>query len=604
MRVSTLFGQTLREPPSDVEAESQRLLLRGGYIRALAAGIYSYLPLAWRSIRKVEQVLREEMDRIDGQEINMPVVHPSTIWEESGRYETVGSEMVRFEDRAGRAMVLAMTHEEVVAALARSEISSYRQLPKLVYQMQTKFRDEPRARGGLIRVREFIMKDSYSLDRDEAGLTEQYVRHYDAYFRIGARVGLPLIAVESDSGMMGGKVAHEFMYLTEIGEDTLAIDATANEAMNAQVARFVKTPVDHGPEQPMETVHTPGTKTIEEVASFLEVPPTAIAKIVFFVGTFPGGEGDGAGEATKVVAAVVRGDMTVNPTLVQNLAGALELREAHDEQITAVGAVPGFASPIGLDRARTVVVVDDLVAEGASFVVGANEPDHHVRHARCGRDFEPDRVGHCAAVYEGAGSPFSDATLSLERGIEVGNIFQLGTRYSAALDATFTDEDGELRPIVMGSYGIGVGRMLACIAEEHRDEHGLIWPISVAPYHVSLVVLARSEQTAETAERLRADLEAAGVEVLFDDRDVRPGVKFADADLWGMPIRLTVSDRSLGAGGVEFKLRREADARVVPLGEIIETTVGQVKALFDELERATETAPRWADRATPAAATG
>jgi prolyl-tRNA synthetase len=587
MRVSALFGETLREAPADVDTVSHQLLLRAGYVRQLAAGIFSYLPLAQRSLKKIEQILREEMDAIGGQELSMPVVHPSELWQQSGRWTAIDETMVRFKDRKGRDMLLAMTHEEVVAALAASEVRSYRLLPQMVYQLQTKFRDEARPRGGLIRLREFVMKDSYSLDRDEAGLQQQYISHYNAYFRIGARAGLPLIAVGSDVGMMGGKVAHEFMYLTPIGEDTLVLCPGCGYSANHEVARFAKEPFDGGAPARIEKVHTPGKQSISDLAAFLGVDPRQTLKMVFFVASY------GPDKPTRLVAAAVRGDMEVNQTAVTNLTRANAARPAHPEEIQAAGLVPGYASPVGLKADKALVVIDDVIDKAANLVAGANEVDHHLRNVCPRRDFPVDLVGHIALAREGVPCARCGAPLKLARGVEVGNIFQLGTRYSVPLEALFNDEDGQRKPIVMGSYGIGVDRMLACVAEEHRDDYGLALPISVAPYEVNLVSLARQEATRSAAEKLYADLQAAGIEVLYDDREATPGVKFAEADLRGMPLRLTVSDRSLSKGGVELKRRRIKEFTSVPLDQAVEATKAQIQLLKEELLEGARKAPVW-----------
>ena len=578
MRVQNLFGDTLRDVPADADFPSHQLMLRAGYVRQLAAGIFSHLPLAQRSILKIAEILRQEIDRIGGQEINMPVVHPAEPWQKSGRWATVDQTMVRFKDRRGHDMLLAMTHEEIVATLASGEIRSYRQLPQLVYQIQTKFRDEPRARGGLIRVREFVMKDSYSLDRDEEGLKRQYREHYVAYLRIGARAGLPLTVVQSDVGMMGGKVAHEFMYVTPIGEDVLVTCASCGYAANREVARFKKNATGAA-EAPLERVSTPGATTIEEVARFLDVGPDRIAKTVFYMGRFAEGP-------DRLVLGVVRGDMEVNPIQLQNLSKALELRPTHAEEIAAAGAVAGYGSPIGI-KDGSVVVADDAVAEGG-FVMGANAKDQHVRNARARRDYTPTVVGPIALAYDGAACERCGSPLQLVRGVEVGNIFQLGTRYSDGSGAHYLDESGKSRPIVMGSYGIGLGRLLACVAEEHRDERGLCLPVSVAPFHVSLLWLGRSDESRAIAEKLYADLGRAGIEVLFDDRDVGAGVKFADADLRGMPIRLVVSDRSLKQGGAELTPRREKDGAIVPIEGLAQVIRDRLAAMQAELDRRLE----------------
>lgn len=576
MRVSQLFGETLREAPADVDVESHRLLLRAGYVRPLAAGIFSYLPLAHRAMAKIATLIREEIDAIGGQELTMPVVQPAELWQETGRWQRIGAELARFKDRGGRDMLLAMTHEEVVGDLARKEIRSYRQLPRLIYQIQTKFRDEPRARGGLIRVREFTMKDSYSLDRDLDGLRIQYEAHYAAYYRIFARAGLPVIAVGSDTGMMGGKVAHEYMYLTPVGEDTLVLCATCGYAANREVARFRKLPRGGEP-APLERIVTPETATIADLAELLGIPESETAKVVFFSGLA------GDEPAPRLIMALVRGDMEANEIAVLNLSGAQALRPASVDEIAAAGAVPGYASPIGIDRTNVIVLVDDLVVQTPNLVVGANQQGFHLRNACYGRDYSADAVGHIAAAYSGAECDVCGGTLELARGVEVGNIFQLGTRYSDALGATYLDEAGESHPIVMGSYGIGLGRLLACIAEEHRDSNGLMLPISVAPYQVALVALARTDATREAAERLYIDLQRAGVEVLYDDRDARPGVKFADADLRGLPLRITISDRSLDQGAVELKRRGTGEMRTVAHADTVVEVQREIAALRAEL---------------------
>ena len=600
MRSSHLFGTTLREAPAEAEVASHQLLVRAGYVRQLAAGIFSYLPLAQRSLRKIGTILREEMEAIGGQEVSLPVVHPAELWQATGRWYGIDDTMARFRDRRGRDMLLAMTHEEVVAQIASTEVRSYRQLPILIYQIQTKFRDELRSRGGLIRVREFLMKDSYSLDRDQEGMERQYGAHHGAYLRIGRRAGLSLLPVRSDVGMMGGQVAHEFVYLTPIGEDTLVRCPGCGYAANLEVARFGRGEPPVEPPMPVERVATPGMRTIAELSAFLGIGPERTGKMVFFMGTFANPDGQAANGAPaeaatgapapgdgsaieRLVVAIVRGDMEANPLQVQHQVGASALRPAHDEEIEAVGGVAGFASPIGLDRSASVVIVDALVARTPNLVLGANERDAHLLHTNYGRDYEADAVGEIAAAFDGAPCAECGEALVLNRGVEVGNIFQLGTKYSEALGAYYTDEDGAEKPIVLGSYGIGLGRLLACVAEEHRDERGLALPISVAPFEVSLVSLASSGETAAAAERLYDELEAAGIEVLFDDRDASPGVKLNDADLQGMPLRLVVSERSLRAGGVELKRRTDAEARLVPVEDVAAAVREETAALRAEL---------------------
>ena len=583
MRMSQLFSQTLRAAPSEAEVASHQLLLRAGFIRQLAAGIFSYLPLARRSLNKIENIIRQEMDAIGGQEITMPVVHPADIWKETGRWYQIDAEMGRFKDRNGRDMVLAMTHEEVVADLVRREVHSYRQLPRLVYHIQTKWRDDPRPRAGLIRVREFTMKDSYSLDASWEGLDQQYNNHYQAYFNIFRRCGLPVIAVRSDVGMMGGQMAHEFMYLTPAGEDTLMLCKTCDYATNRQVARFKKPVPDAEPLLPVEPVATPETKTIEDLAHLLGVPKSRTAKAVFLMATT--GE-----DEEQFVFAILRGDMELNETKVANALKARALRPATEDEIRATGAVPGYASPVGLPNAsKTVVIVDDIIPQSPNLVAGANREGYHLRNTNYRRDYHADLVIDIAAAQEGDACPNCNGPLRAERGVEVGNIFKLGTRYSDALGCSFLDADGQSKPIIMGSYGIGSGRALACVAEEHHDASGLVWPVTVAPYQVHLVLLRDKGQATgekglqdaeEIAEKIYQELWAAGVEVLYDDREETPGVKFNDADLIGLPLRLTVSRRALQAGGVEFKRRDQAEKTILPLEQVSE----QVKSVIDNLQ--------------------
>lgn len=577
MRMSRLFSQTLRDAPAEAETSSHQLLLRAGFIRPLAAGIFSYLPLARRSLNKIERIVREEMEAIGGQEITMPVVHPASLWKESGRWYQIGAEMGRFRDRADREMVLAMTHEEVMADLVRREIHSYRQLPQLLYHIQTKWRDDPRPRAGLIRVREFTMKDSYSLDADWEGLDRQYRAHYQAYFNIFHRCGLDVIAVASDTGMMGGAMAHEFMALLPIGEDTLMLCDACGYAANRQIATFRKPPAAPEPLLPLEPVATPNTTTIAELAKFLGIPPTRTAKAVFLVATLA----EGPTESTRLLFAVVRGDMDVNETKLANAVRARDLRPATEEEIRAIGAEPGYGSPLGVHDA--LIVVDDAVMRSPNLVAGANLPGWHLHNVNAGRDFTPDLVADIAVAEAGAACPQCGAPLRAERGVEVGNIFKLGTRYSEALGCFFRSEEGELKPVVMGSYGIGMGRLLACIAEVHHDEAGLCWPISVAPYPVQLVALGgKGMEAFPVADRLAVELQAAGVEVLYDDREVSPGVKFNDADLIGLPLRLTVAPRGLAHGVVELKRRDRQERELVPLTEIATRVTAEIAALEAE----------------------
>jgi prolyl-tRNA synthetase len=558
MRLSELFFATLRDDPGEAEMASHRLLLRAGYLRQLGSGIYSLLPLGKRVSDRVEQVIREEINAIGGQEMEMPVVHPAEVWKESGRYQKIGPELVRFKDRGERDMVLAMTHEEVVALLLRDIVQSYRQLPMIVYHFQTKFRDEPRSRGGLIRVREFVMKDSYSCDLDDAGLDVSYRKHFAAYERIFTRLGLDAIAVRSDVGIMGGTAAHEFMVLNEFGEDTLVLCDHCDFADNQQIAEVGKP--DPEPEEllPMEEVETPDATTIEALANFLGIPKSKTAKAAFFV------TGDG-----RFVVAIVRGDYDVNETkLVNTLKARGGLRPAMVEEIKARGMEAGYGSPLGARDA--VVVVDELVARSPNLVAGANRVGWHVKNVNVPRDYTPDQIAEITNAREGDPCPSCGSPVRLRKGIEVGNIFKLGTDFTEAFDSKYLGEDGQRHPIVMGSYGIGLGRNVACIVEAHHDDKGIVWPDEVAPYAAHLVSIGagRDESVRETADRLHDLANAAGREILYDDRDESPGVKFTDAELLGMPWILTVSPRSLAAGGVEVTRRESGERRTASIKEV------------------------------------
>ncbi|MEA2519404.1 MAG: prolyl-tRNA synthetase [Chloroflexota bacterium] len=547
MRLSQLFFTTLRDDPADVEMASHRLLLRAGYIRPLGSGIYSLLPLGKRVNDRVEQIIREEQDRIGGQEMEMPVVHPADVWRASGRYDAIGPELTRFKDRNGRDMVLAMTHEEVVGILLAEVVKSYRQLPMMVYHFQTKWRDEPRARAGLIRVREFVMKDAYSCDRDQAGLDVSYQAQYDAYVRTFERLGLKTVAVASDVGIMGGSLAHEFMVLNPAGEDVLVLCEACGYAANRQVARIEHAAPPAEEPLPREEVATPGTTTIATLAAFLDIPQTRTAKAGFFM------TGDG-----RLVTTIVRGDLEVNETKLANAVGASTgIRPATVEEIRGAGMEPGYGSSIGAHD--TVVVVDELVAASSNLVAGANKVGFHYRNVNLGRDFRADVTADVTNARDGDPCPTCGSPVVLRNGIEVGNIFKLGTKFSDAAGATYLGEDGRQHSIVMGSYGIGVGRNVACIVEDHHDEKGIAWPAEVAPYAAHLVAIGANKdpRVGEVAERLHAVGEAAGYwrHILYDDRNESPGVKFTDAEMLGMPWVLTVSPRSLAAGGIEVMNR-------------------------------------------------
>lgn len=573
MRLSQMVGSRYKERPAEAMLDSHAFLLRGGYARQVANGIYSLLPPGLRVIRKIEQIVREEMDRIDGQEVLMPVVLPRELWDESGRYTAVGAELLRFADRTGHDMLLAMTHEEAVVALCRNEVNSHAQLPFMVYQIQTKFRDEPRSRGGLIRVREFTMKDAYSFHTSVEDLDAYYKRCYVAYGRIFARAGLPdVVAVESDTGMMGGKVAHEFELLCDAGEDTIVVCDSCSFRANTEVAgaRFSAHP--EAP-LPLEKVHTPGLKTIEEVAGFLGVEPRQTAKVVFY-------EQDCDG---KLVVLVIRGDLEANEAKLSKIIQAVPV-PASEAKIAACGAVAGFASAMGLDANKCRAIVDESIAGSNNFVCGANEVDYHFKNFNLERDLPGVTPVDVATATDGAGCPVCEGTLRLRRGIEVGNIFQLGTKYSQAMGMTYTDASGKACVPIMGCYGIGIGRLMGSAMETHRDAYGPKWPMSIAPWQVHLNSLKRSKPAvAECADRLYDELTAAGIEVLYDDRDATPGVQFADADLLGVPIRLIVSERNLGAGAVEFKRRDTGETGTMPLADVITTVKAWIAAALDAL---------------------
>ncbi|NII27067.1 proline--tRNA ligase [Pseudoflavitalea sp. X16] len=592
MRFSKILYKTSKGDSKEVEIRSASLLVRAGYIRQLSSGIFSYLHFGQRSLKKIEGILREEMNAIGGDEICMPVVHPADIWKKTNRWYQIDQSLVRFKDRADRDMVLAMTHEEVVAELCVSEIDSYKQLPKLVYQIFTKFRDEARSRGGLIRVREFTMKDSYSLDRDEAGMVKQYKEHYNAYFKIFARAGLPAVAINSDTGMMGGRMAHEYMYVTPIGEDTVFISDDNKYKANKEIATFKKI-YSSKAEAPLEKVHTPGVKTIEDLANFMQMSKEDLCKAVFYTAKID--------DKDKVVLLLVRGDTEVNTVKLEKIIKTDKYAPSTAEEILRIGAVPGYASPVGIDRTACLVIADDLVANAKSMVAGANEVDYHMKNVAYGRDFTADVVADVVSAFDGALSPHENSTgsrLRSVRGIEIGNIFQLGTRYTTAMGAVFNDEDGVQKPVIMGSYGIGVGRLLACLAEEYMDDKGLSLPVSVAPYHVALVALADKPELAELADKTYEQLKADGIEVFYDDREMKmasAGVKFADADLIGIPIRITISKRSVQNGGAEIKLRKEEKGEIVPLDQLSAKVKEIVQGLFAQLKAGVDAAEKWVD---------
>jgi prolyl-tRNA synthetase len=570
MRFSKLFGKTLRQAPAEAESISHQLLLRAGMIAQEAAGIYSYLPLGWRVLRKIENIIREEMDKAGGQELMLPVLQPFELWQQSGRDVSFGKSLFTLTDRKEHTLALGPTHEEVITDLVHRYVQSYRELPLLLYQIQTKLRDEPRPRGGLLRVREFIMKDLYSFDADEAGLDESYQKMCQAYKNIYARLGLPALMVEADSGAIGGKDSHEFMVITETGEDEVIRCSSCGYAANAEKAQFVKTDKTTVLSKaknllPLEAIATPGTKTIEEVADFVGVPTSQTLKAVFY-------SADG-----EFIFVIIRGDLEVNETKLRNALKCSDLRLATETEVNEIGLVAGFASPIGVKGVK--VIADDSITSGSNFTVGANKPGYHLRNANYPRDFQVDLIADIALARSGDSCSKCQNKLSSARGIEVGHVFKLGTFISEKFGASFLDDAGKSRPIVMGCYGIGLGRLLAAIVEQSHDDKGIIWPLSVAPYQVYLCPLSLDKSAvAPTAEKIYQELQKKGIEVLFDDRDNSPGVKFNDADLLGIPLRLTLSPRTLQSQSIEAKWRTEKEAQLLPLDNL----AAQVKKLLNE----------------------
>ena len=570
MRLSQLLGRTVRETPRDAMTISHIYLLRGGYARPVSTGIYSLLPLGRKITKKIEQIIREEMDRVDGQEVLMPVALPAELWEESGRYETVGSELLRFQDRNEKQMVLGMTHEEAVVHMVRSEVNSYKQLPFMVYQIQTKYRDEARPRAGLLRVREFRMKDGYSFHVNAEDLDAYYERVHGAYSRIFRRLGMKeVISIQSDTGMMGGKVAHEFMAVADAGEDTIFVTEYGSYRANREVATSAVEFTQEEP-LPLEKVSTPEMKTIEGLAEFLGIETSQTGKAVFY--------SDSEG---KLYFVVIRGDFEVNETKLANHLQVSELSFAEDSQIQTIGAVPGYASPMNIDLDKVRVVFDHSARNSSNLVVGANEKDFHFQNFNFERDMGPlaDKVevADIANAREGDPDPLDGIPLIMKRGIEVGNIFQLGTKYSETMNGSFLDRNGKSQPMTMGCYGIGVERSMAAAIEQNHDEYGPVWPFSITPFEVHLCALnINKEGVGEAAEKLYEGMLEAGVDVLFDDRNEKAGSAFNDADLIGVPFRLIVSPKNFANNQVEFKSRDGETKEMWGLDEAVEKIVAIV----------------------------
>ena len=567
MRLSHLFGRTLRETPAGATLPSHQLSIRAGLIDQLAAGIYSYLPLGWRVLTKIAKIARQEMNAVDGQEISMPLVQPAELWKATGRYDATdpGPALVRFQDRSGHQMVLGMTHEEVATELARRWIRADRQLPAMVYQIQTKFRDEPRARGGLVRAREFLMLDGYSFHADADDLGAYYRRAFAACEQIFARCELEVVAVEAAGGMMGGAASHEFVAINPLGEDTVVTCRNCGYAANVESAIFAKGEGVRGTEASLRRVATPGTTTIEDLAKLLRVETRQILKAVFY-----------ATRDGELIFAVIRGDLEVSEEKLSRLLGGVTVEAAPEDALRVAGLVPGYASPVGVSAVR--VIGDDSIESGDNYVAGANEAGYHLLNVNYPRDYGVDAVADIALTQDGDTCAHCGGTLVTSRAIEVGHIFQLGTARAFTDAAEQADPFVIPRALQMGCYGIGLGRLIACIIEQHHDEWGIIWPPSVAPFEVHVVCLGPpGSEVGLAADALYNRLRQQGRHVLYDDRDERPGVKFNDADLIGAPVRCTVSRRTLALRAVELKARWESTRRTVP-DQAVEKAIGDILA--------------------------
>lgn len=554
MRVSKLYAPTLREVPAEAEVVSHQLMLRAGFMRKAAGGIYTYLPLAWRVLKKIERIVREEMDAKGSQELLMPIVQPAEIWQESGRWDVYGAEMFRLQDRHNRCFCLGPTHEEMVTTLIRGDVRSYRQLPLSVYQIQNKYRDERRPRFGLMRGREFIMKDAYSFDRDEAGLDKSYQDMYDAYTNIFTRCGLNFRPVEADSGAIGGSGSHEFMVIADSGEAEIVFCTSCDYAANVEKAELFPLEAQEEAMLTKEEVVTPDCKTIADVCAYLKLPVDHSVKAVAY------------NSEKGLILCFVRGDHEVNEIKVINTCGVIELEMATEEQLAAAGTVGGYMGPVGIDNKKVIVVVDATVMKMHNVCCGANKEGYHFINVNPGRDFTPTYVADIRLIQEGDPCPHCGGEVSKARGIEVGQVFKLFTKYSSALKATYLDENGKEQPMVMGCYGVGVSRTMAAAIEQNYDDNGIIWPIEIAPYHVLVVpVNTKDEASAAKAEEIYMQLKKVGLETVIDDRKERPGVKFKDADLIGYPLRVVVGPKTLTEGKLEVKIRKTGEIRYLPL---------------------------------------
>lgn len=554
MRVSKLYAPTLREVPAEAEVVSHQLMLRAGFMRKAAGGIYTYLPLAWRVLKKIERIVREEMDAKGSQELLMPIVQPAEIWQESGRWDVYGAEMFRLQDRHNRCFCLGPTHEEMVTTLIRGDVRSYRQLPLSVYQIQNKYRDERRPRFGLMRGREFIMKDAYSFDRDEAGLDKSYQDMYDAYTNIFTRCGLNFRPVEADSGAIGGSGSHEFMVIADSGEAEIVFCTSCDYAANVEKAELFPLEAQEEAMLTKEEVVTPDCKTIADVCAYLKLPVDHSVKAVAY------------NSEKGLILCFVRGDHEVNEIKVINTCGVIDLEMATEEQLAAAGTVGGYMGPVGIDNKKVIVVVDATVMKMHNVCCGANKEGYHFINVNPGRDFTPTYVADIRLIQEGDPCPHCGGEVSKGRGIEVGQVFKLFTKYSSALKATYLDENGKEQPMVMGCYGVGVSRTMAAAIEQNYDDNGIIWPIEIAPYHVLVVpVNTKDEASAAKAEEIYMQLKKVGLETVIDDRKERPGVKFKDADLIGYPLRVVVGPKTLTEGNLEVKIRKTGEIRYLPL---------------------------------------
>lgn len=573
MRATQFFLNTLKEAPADAEVISHQLMMRAGMIKRLAGGIYTYMPVGLRSIRKVENIVREEMNRAGALELLMPAVQPAELWQESGRWEKYGPELLRMKDRHDRDYVIGPTHEEVITDVVRKEVKSYRQLPLNLYQIQTKFRDEIRPRFGVMRGREFVMKDAYSFDRTQEAALKTYDLMYDAYRRIFTRLGLNFRAVNADTGSIGGNRSHEFHVIADTGEDAIAYCPSSDYAANVELAEAVCTAQRPAASKTMDKVHTPGNSTCEAVAAQLGLALTATVKSVVFANEYLEKDETKPVKKVQIVLALVRGDHEVNDIKLGKLAGVQELRLATEAEIVAAfGTQPGYLGPVGLSP-DVRVVADRSVAAMGDFVCGANAADYHYAGVNWGRDLPEPEVADIRNVVEGDPSPDGRGVLAMCRGIEVGHVFYLGTKYSEALQAKFLEENGKPAVIEMGCYGIGVTRILGAAIEQNFDDRGIIWPLSIAPFEVVLCPIGykKSDEVKAQADKLYQMLKDAGVDVMLDDRDERPGVMFADWELIGVPLRVTLGDRGLKEGKVEFQSRDgKVEKRDVEVGEIFE----------------------------------